>query len=444
MLQLFLQVVAHEQLGIVTDGIVDAAHPLPAVLVEGDVLHPVVSARGVGVGIRRRNQLHQCLSARIDRALRNDAAGKHFQSSVVQLRRGAAARGLGAERGKRRRAEIAAGQIRGGNGGRQNTRVQGLEIILVPSKEEELFAVLVERRSGNQHGAADVAAREKVLVFRLARAGRVIQPVIAIHRKMAGIEITLAVVITAAGLGNGTDHRGTLGVLRAEVRREDLELLDHVGVGVHRRGAVAAGIGNVRAISSDVGRVGRKSVHREGVVQSALAAAIAVAVDANHLTGEIGSVFHTRAGNRHAGQDLDELRSATADNREILKLFGGQHRRLFARVHRRDLFHRRRHFHFLAGGTNLQHNVVQVPLVGSRKGDARALPLNESWRLDRYRISACRNGSNGEIAVGVGLRLAEVAGRLVLQGHDGVGHNRLRRIGDSAGQCARNGLTESG
>ena len=272
MLQLFLQVVAHEQLGIVTDGIVDAAHPLPAVLVEGDVLHPVVSARGVGVGIRRRNQLHQCLSARIDRALRNDAAGKHFQSSGVQLRRGAAARGLGAERGKRRRAEIAAGQIRGGNGGRQNTRVQGLEIILVPSKEEELFAVLVERRSRNQHGAADVAAREKVLVFRLARAGRVIQPVIAIHRKMAGIEITLAVVITAAGLGNGTDHRGTLGVLRAEVRREDLELLDHVGVGVHRGGAVAAGIGNVRAISSDVERVGRKSVHREGVVQSALAA----------------------------------------------------------------------------------------------------------------------------------------------------------------------------
>ena len=54
-LRFALQVVAHEQLGVVADAVIHARHPLRVVLVEGLRLHVVEAAGGVGVGVGLRD-----------------------------------------------------------------------------------------------------------------------------------------------------------------------------------------------------------------------------------------------------------------------------------------------------------------------------------------------------------------------------------------------------
>ena len=72
--------------------------------------------------------------------------------------------------------------------------------------------------------------------------------------------------ITPARFGYCINDDGAFGVLRAEVRSQHLELLDHVRVGVDRRCAVAARVGDVGAIRRDVDRTCASSVGHIGAV----------------------------------------------------------------------------------------------------------------------------------------------------------------------------------
>src|SRR5207247_806363 len=107
---------------------------------------------------------------------------------------------------------------------------------------EQLVMVLVERRTRDDHGTADVPAGEVIDVGRFGQAGFVIQPVARVHRVVAGREVTLTVETGTARLRDAADDDWTLRVFGREVRAENLDFLDHVGVGVNRRGAIAAGI----------------------------------------------------------------------------------------------------------------------------------------------------------------------------------------------------------
>ena len=72
--------------------------------------------------------------------------------------------------------------------------------------------------------------------------------------------------ILAAPLGHRADNSRTLLVFGAEVRHSDLKLGDHGRIRIHRRGAVAARIGHMRAIRRNVERVSWQPVVGIGAV----------------------------------------------------------------------------------------------------------------------------------------------------------------------------------
>ena len=126
----------------------------------------------------------------------------------------------------------------------------------------------------------------------------VVYRVIGVHGVVTGIEESRAMKILAAGLGHRSDHRRTLLVRSVEIRHLHLDLGDHVGVGIHRRIAVTSRVGHVRAIRGDVQGVGGQTVIGVSPVQRALAAGIAVTINANGLAVVVGSVVEK---NRNLG-----------------------------------------------------------------------------------------------------------------------------------------------
>ena len=87
----------------------------------------------------------------------------------------------------------------------------------------------------------------------------------------------------AAALGHGTDHTRPLLILGAEVGHGDLELGDHVRVGIHRCRAVAAGVGDVGTVGGDVEGIVGEAVVGVGSIERALIAAVTIAVDTDCL-----------------------------------------------------------------------------------------------------------------------------------------------------------------
>ncbi len=254
---------------------------------------------------------------------------------VLDLSGRAAGSGDVAQLGEFRRREIAADHTSRRNGGAKQTGIENLIEIFEAGKEEQLVAVLVEIGAGNQDRATDGDAGIVVFVLRPGLAVGVEQRVVGVHRVVSGIEEPGTVEILAAGLRDRTDYRGTLLIFSAEIRHLHLELGDHVRIRIHRRVAIAARVGDVRAIRRDVQRVGGQAVVRVGVIQRTLAACIAVAIDADGLATVIRLVRRAirDAETRH---DLDELGRVAADLHEVLEFLGGERGRFFAGIHRSD------------------------------------------------------------------------------------------------------------
>ena len=150
---------------------------------------------------------------------------------------------------------------------------------------------MVEIRVGNENGSADVAAREEKLVCRLWRTRVVVDPPIRVHCIVARAEISFSMKIAPACFGYGINDDGPFGVLRAEVRRQHLKLLNHVRVRVDRSRAVAAGVRDVGAVSRNINVVDSGPVRHISAVQWTLAAAVAVTVNTDHFAGEIRSAL---------------------------------------------------------------------------------------------------------------------------------------------------------
>ena len=255
-----LQVIPDEQLRVVADAVIHARHPLRVVLIERFRLYVIEPAVGVRVGVRLREQLHQSLHVRVDQRRRQDAAGGLLQGCRVQLSRRAAGRRNVAFLGDFGRREVARNFARRRDGGAQQSGVEGLVEVFEPGEEEELVAVLVEIRAGDQNRTADGKPGIVILVLGPLLAARVEQRIIGVHRVVARVEEPRTVEILSARLGHRAHHRRTLLVLGGEVRRHHLELLDHVGVGVHRGVAIAARVGDVSAVRGDVQRIAGQAV----------------------------------------------------------------------------------------------------------------------------------------------------------------------------------------
>ena len=316
-LRLALHVIAYEQLGAIANAIVHARHPLRVVLIEDLRLHVVVTAGLSGVGIGGRIQLHQRHHVRVDRTCRKQPPRKLPRGCGAE-RSGRSAGGCdGAFPGDRRRGEIARHLVCGWHSGAQQAGVQHLVEVLETGEEEQLVAVLVEPGAGNQHRAADGAAWIEVLVLRLRDTVLVVDPIVGVQRVVAGVEESRTVEFAAARLGDAAnDHRALL-VLSAEIPSQDLEFGYHIRVGIDRGIAVAARVGNVRAVRGDVQRVAGQSVVRIGTVQRAHAASVAIGVDADHFARVVRRVAGAMADakSRH---DLDVLGGVAADLDVIL------------------------------------------------------------------------------------------------------------------------------
>src|SRR5262245_42010779 len=164
LLQLGLNVVAGEELGLLADVVIDARQRLLHILIEIDRLDVVVTGRiRRRIDVRERQQVNQRLAGRINHTGWNPAAGDAGQigdildPSCVELEQ------------IRRVAEIAVAHRFGRHARLEQPRVQALAISLEADEEEELIAVLVEVGSGNQDRAAQIAAGEDIPVLRLRR-----------------------------------------------------------------------------------------------------------------------------------------------------------------------------------------------------------------------------------------------------------------------------------
>ena len=247
------------------------------VLRQRHVLHVVVAVGLRRIDVRQRQQVQQDLAVRIDFAPGNmppcSQTADVFTPPPLELAQ------------VRRVGEVAVAHRLRRHPRPQRAGVEVLLVVLVAEEEEQLVAVLVEVGAGNEQRTAEVEAREVELVLRLVlRTGRrvvhlVQEPLVRVHAVVPQVGVGGAAEVAAAGLRHDVDRRRALGVFGAEVRLEDLELLDHVGVRVHRGRAVAARVGAVGAVDDDVERVVVGAVRRV-VADGALLAALAVAVDA--------------------------------------------------------------------------------------------------------------------------------------------------------------------
>src|SRR5205823_764812 len=119
---------------------------------------------------------------------------------------------------------------------------------------------------------------------------------------MTAIKVTLAMEIMAARFSDRVDDDRSLRVICAVVRGKNLELLDHVGIGVDGCGTVTAWIRNVRSIGGDVDILnepirpslvgGSRSISHKAAIQWTLAATIPVTVNTGDFAGEISRTLH--------------------------------------------------------------------------------------------------------------------------------------------------------
>ena len=121
--------------------------------------------------------------------------------------------------------------------GLEDPGIQLLTIELVPSKEEDLVAVLIEVRARDEEGSTDVESWVGELVLRLVLgsgqgAGLVEEPLIGVEPVIAQVYIADSVEVASARLADSVDGDRALRVLGGVVRLEDLEFPDHVGVRV--------------------------------------------------------------------------------------------------------------------------------------------------------------------------------------------------------------------
>ena len=153
-LGLALDVVAQEHLGVVRDVEVEAREPLPAVLVDEEVVDVVVAAGRGRVGVRVREEVQHRPAAGIDPVGRHDPAGE-------------VGRGVdeAAAADRARVAEVAVAHRRGGDPGLDVARVEGLAEVLEAGEEEDLVAVLVEAGARDEERAAHREAGVDELVL---------------------------------------------------------------------------------------------------------------------------------------------------------------------------------------------------------------------------------------------------------------------------------------
>src|SRR5262249_36883700 len=128
--------------------------------------------------------------------------------------------------------------------------INTLVVILEPDEEEELVAVLVELGAGNQHRAADVAARIVVLALsarNLSRNYR-IRAIVGVESPVANVVVGRAVELLAAVLGSRAYLDARRAVLGSVVAGLDLDLLHHIRIGGDDGTVVRANVHNPRAI----------------------------------------------------------------------------------------------------------------------------------------------------------------------------------------------------
>jgi hypothetical protein len=432
-----LEVVPEEQLRVVADAHVHAAQRLVVVLAERNVLDVVVAIGLRRVDVGQRQQFEQNLAIGVDLAGRHDAAVAGER--LVSVR---------AQAGKVRRVtEVAVAHGLGRHPRLQSAGVEVLLVVLVAEEEEHLVAALVEVRARDQQRTADVEAGEVELVLGLVlRAGvsvvdLVEEPLVRVPAEVARVEIRGPAKVSPAGLGHHVDGRRALGVFGAEVGLEDLELLHHVRIGVHRGRAVAARVGPVRAVDDDVERVALRAVARV-VAQRALLAALAVAVDADDLAVEPRRAV-AAAKRHHAGQDLQKLGGASADDGEVLNLLAGDGRALLTRRDRRQLGDGG-DSDLLGDTRHAQLERCEVADLAQAHDDALGLDGLETAQLGLHRVGAGLNGGKHEVARVVAHRRALVARQLVDERDGDAGQHGVAAVDDGAAQLAGQGLSTCG
>ena len=435
-LLLGLQVVAREQPRVVADVDVDPGQPLLHVLVERYVLHVVVTIGHRRVGVGQRKEIEQPPSVRIDQIGRNP--------SVHEIRGYRVHVAVAEPRDRRRVAEVPLAHRRGRHPGLECAGIELLAVELVPGEKEHAVPVLVEVRTRDDQRPADVEPRIGELVLRLVlgprhRAEPVQQPLVGIHPVVAQIQIRRATEFPATGLADRVDRDRALGVLRRVVRLQNLELSDHVGIGVHRRCAVTAGVGGMGAVDDDVERVDAGAVARE-IADGALLATIAVAVDPDDLAVEPGTVAGPVRGRRHAGQQLEQLGRGPADHRHVLNLFRRQARALLAGIERGDLGPGDDRHRF-AQGPHLQPDAGDRTALAQAELDVGRFPGIEVLQLDLDGVGARRNRREHENSFRV--RRRSLNGSRGLIGQDDIGAGKRAPLvvsheaGDRPGKALR-------
>ena len=142
-------------------------------------------------------------------------------------------------------------------------------------------------------------------------------------------EESIAVELRSPCFRNRADHHRALLFFRTEVRRQHLELLNEVGVRIDGCVAIAARVGDVRAVRSDVQRVCGQAVVGECGIQWALAPGITVGIDSDCLAVVIRLVLRA-VFDAESGNNLDILGGVAAHLRKVLEFFGCQRKGFFA------------------------------------------------------------------------------------------------------------------
>src|SRR5439155_1533659 len=107
-----------------------------------------------------------------------------------------------------------------------------------------------------EHRAADLSLGVEEFVCWSSRARGVVHPAIGVENVVTGGKPKETVEIVAAGFGDRIDDNRSLGVFRAEIRRQNRKFLNHICIRVHRRGAVATRVGHVSAVGFSPESVG--------------------------------------------------------------------------------------------------------------------------------------------------------------------------------------------
>ena len=131
-----------------------------------------------------------------------------------------------------------------------------------PMKKNTLSRFLLKLGARDEQGPAEVEAGVEELVLDPLAPDLVREPVVRVQVVVAEVRVERPMEVVAARLADHGHGHGALGVLGAEVGLEDLELLGHLRVRVHRGAAVAARVHCRGAIDRDVEGGGAGAVAR--------------------------------------------------------------------------------------------------------------------------------------------------------------------------------------